>query len=153
MELKSDPDNMPLTIRQGTESTSISGIVIPNNKLAREVAKRVRDIESPLLFNYSTRVDHFGSPTGKGRGLKFQSERLYVGAMFHEMGLAWTGIALHTTPGIPQYMHPPIALVTAGVEADVLEVGHSGFAETGCEAVVRAYPRGKYFREDIMGAI
>src|ERR1700739_5157855 len=28
----------------------------------------------------------------------------------------WTAIALHTTPGIPQHMHPVIALVTAGVE-------------------------------------
>jgi len=34
----------------------------------------------------------------------------------------WTAIALHTTPGIPQYMHPVIALVTAGVEMDVLGI-------------------------------
>jgi len=32
----------------------------------------------------------------------------------------WTAIALHTTPGIPQHMHPVVALVTAGVEMDVM---------------------------------
>ena len=32
----------------------------------------------------------------------------------------WTGIALHTTPGVPEFMHPVIALTTAGVEMDVL---------------------------------
>ena len=28
----------------------------------------------------------------------------------------WTAIALHTTPGIPEHMHPEIALVQAGAE-------------------------------------
>ncbi len=35
----------------------------------------------------------------------------------------WTSIALHTTPNIPQYMKPEIALLTAGVEMDVLGTG------------------------------
>ena len=33
----------------------------------------------------------------------------------------WLAIALHTTPGVPEYLDPEIALVTAGVETDVLE--------------------------------
>jgi hypothetical protein len=37
-----------------------------------------------------------------------------------DIDTVWTAIALHTTPGIPQHMHPFIALVTAGVEMDVL---------------------------------
>jgi len=37
-----------------------------------------------------------------------------------DIDTVWTAIALHTTPGIPQHMHPVIALVTAGVEMDVL---------------------------------
>ena len=28
----------------------------------------------------------------------------------------WTAVALHTTPGIPEHMHPEIALVQAGAE-------------------------------------
>ena len=41
----------------------------------------------------------------------------------------WAAIALHTTPGIPQYMHPVIALVTAGVGLDVLGIGLSDLDE------------------------
>jgi hypothetical protein len=36
-----------------------------------------------------------------------------------DIDTVWTAIA-HTTPGIPQHMHPVVALVTAGVEMDVL---------------------------------
>jgi hypothetical protein len=142
----------------------ISGVRIPDSKLAQEATELVRDTESPLLFNHSTRVYYFGALAGKQRGLKFDPELLYIGAMFHDMGLTpryssktdrfevdgansaraflrqhkipeqdidavWTAIALHTTPGIPQYMHPVIALVTAGVEMDVLGIGYSDFAE------------------------
>ena len=33
----------------------------------------------------------------------------------------WLAIALHTTPGVPEFLDPEIALVTAGVETDVFE--------------------------------
>src|SRR5258705_11110643 len=36
-----------------------------------------------------------------------------------DIDIVWTAIALHTTPGIPQHMHPQIALVTAAVERDL----------------------------------
>ena len=55
-----------------------------------------------------------------------------------DVDTVWTAIALHTTPGIPQHMHPVISLVTAGVEMDVLGIGYSDFAEADREAVVRA---------------
>jgi hypothetical protein len=170
-----------------TETTSIAGVKIPDSKLAREATELVRETESPLLFNHSTRVYYFGALAGARRGLKFDPELLYIGAMFHDMGLTprysrkadrfevdgansaraflrqhniseqdidtvWTAIALHTTPGIPQYMHPVIALVTAGVEMDVLGIGYADFSDADREAVVRAYPRSAYFKEDIIRA-
>jgi hypothetical protein len=130
---------------------AIGGISVPDSKLAREIAELVRDTESPLLFHHSSRVFYWGALTGVRRGVTFDAELLYAGAMFHDMGLTyrhsspnerfevdganaardflrghgisqqdidtvWTAIALHTTPGIPQHMHPVIALVTAGVE-------------------------------------
>ena len=70
-----------------TAATSIAGVMIPDSKLAREVTELVHDTESPLLFNHSTRVYYFGSLAGKRRGLKFDPELLYIGAMFHDMGL------------------------------------------------------------------
>jgi HD superfamily phosphodiesterase len=169
------------------EARSIAGVEIPDGKLAQEVTELVRDTEPPLLFNHSTRVYYFGSLAGKKRGLKFDPELLYVGAMFHDMGLTpqyssksdrfevdgancaraflrqhnisqqqidtvWTAIALHTTPGIPQYMHPLVALLTNGVEMDVLGMAYSEFSDADREAIVAAYPRTEHFKEDIIQA-
>jgi hypothetical protein len=64
--------------------------------------------------------------------------------------LVWTAIALHTTPGIPAHMHPIISLVTAGVEMDVLGIGHEEFPDAQREAVVAAYPRPPRFKEEII---
>jgi HD domain-containing protein len=64
----------------------------------------------------------------------------------------WTAIALHTTPGIPQYMHPVIALLTAGVEMDVMGITFSEFADPERQAVVRAHPRPGRFKEEIIQA-
>ena len=167
--------------------TDLAGIRIPDSKLAREIMELVRDTESPLLFHHSSRVYYWGALAGKRRGLRFDSELLYAGAMFHDMGLThqhssaqdrfevdganaardflrrhgiaqqdidtvWTAIALHTTPGIPPHMHPVIALVTAGVEMDVLGIAFSEFTEAEREAVVRAHPRPGRFKEEIIQA-
>jgi HD superfamily phosphodiesterase len=70
-----------------TAATLISGVMIPDSRLAREATELVRDTESPLLFNHSTRVYYFGSLAGQRRGLKFDLELLYISAMFHDMGL------------------------------------------------------------------
>ncbi len=170
-----------------TEAISASGVTVPDTRLTREATEVVRDTESPLLFNHSTRVYYFGSLAGKKLGLKFDPELLYIAAMFHDMGLTpqhssksdrfevdganaaraflrqyniaqqdtdtvWTAIALHTTPGIPQYMHPVVALLTNGVEMDVLGIAYSEFSDSDREAIVAAYPRSERFQEDIIQA-
>ncbi len=168
-------------------TASISAIQVPDSKLAGEITEFIRDTESTLLFNHSSRVYYFGALAGKRRQLKVDPELLYAGAMFHDVGLVpafssttdrfevdganaardflgkhnisqqdidsvWTAIALHTTPDIPKYMHPVVALVTAGVEMDVLGIDYAGFSDTDREAVVRAYPRTPHFKEDILQA-
>jgi hypothetical protein len=165
----------------------VAGVVVPDSKLAGKVTELVRDTEPPLLFHHSSRVYYWGALTGKRRGLRFDPELLYAGAMFHDMGLTpahataherfevdganvardflrshgipeqdietvWTAIALHTTPGIPQHMHPVIALLTAGVEMDVLGIAFSEFTNADREAVVRAHPRPGRFKEEIIQA-
>ncbi len=67
-----------------------------------------------------------------------------------DIDVVWTAIALHTTPGIPQHMHPVIALVTAGVEMDVLGLTYPEYSQVEREAVVRAHPRPETFKEDII---
>jgi hypothetical protein len=166
---------------------AVQGISRPDSKLAREITELVRDTLPPLLFHHSSRVYHFGALAGKRRGLRFDPELLYAGAMFHDLGLVpqhssaqerfevdganaartflrshgipqadvdtvWTAIALHTTPGIPVHMHPVVALVTAGVEMDVLGIAYPEFSDAERDAVVDAHPRGNRFKEDIIQA-
>jgi HD superfamily phosphodiesterase len=66
----------------------ISGIKIPDSKIAREAAELVRQHESEMLFNHSVRVFLFGAMKGIRQNLKFDSELLYVAALFHDLGLA-----------------------------------------------------------------
>lgn len=53
----------------------------------------------------------------------------------------WTAIALHTTPGIPEFMEPEVALVTAGVEYDVLGIGYADVSAAEREEIVALHPR------------
>src|SRR5580698_3398304 len=65
----------------------LAGIRIPDSKLAREITELVRDAEPALLFHHSSRVYYWAALAGKRRGLRFDPELLYAGAMFHDMGL------------------------------------------------------------------
>jgi hypothetical protein len=163
----------------------IDDVVVPDSRMASEATELVRDTASPLLFNHSNRVYYFAALVGQQRGLQFDSELLYVGSLFHDLGLTaqyssqsdrfevdganaardflsryrigqqdidtvWASIALHTTPGIPQYMHPVIALLNAGVLMDVIGIGYEKFTETQRNSVVEAYPRDPSFEEELI---
>jgi HD superfamily phosphodiesterase len=173
--------------RADERTYTLEEIRVPDTSLAREITQFVRDRESALLFNHSSRVYYWGALAGQRRGVKFDRELLYAGAMFHDLGLTpahssaherfevdganaardflrghgidqhdidtvWTAIALHTTPGIPQHMHPLVALVTAGVEMDVLGLSYAEYSDAEREAVVYAHPRTEHFKEDIIEA-
>lgn len=60
--------------------------------------------------------------------------------------LVWQAIALHTTPGIPQYMQPEIALTQAGVLVDVLGAGYDDYTAEQRDQVLAAFPRGNNFK-------
>jgi hypothetical protein len=67
-----------------------------------------------------------------------------------DIDTVWTAIALHTTPGIPQYMHPVIALLNAGVLMDVIGIGYENFTTAQRNSVVEAYPRDSSFEEQLI---
>jgi HD domain len=64
----------------------------------------------------------------------------------------WDAIALHTTPGIPEHKKAEVALVTAGVEMDVMGLAYEQFTPEQREAVVRVHPRGPNFKTNIIEA-
>jgi HD domain len=63
--------------------------------------------------------------------------------------LVWKAIALHTTPGIPQYMRPEIALTNAGVLVDVVGIGYDEYTSEQRDQVMAAFPRGDFKHEFI----
>jgi HD domain len=166
-------------------SEIIADIRVPDSAIARAATHLIRDTEDDLLYNHSRRVFFWGALTGERRGLKYDPELLYLGAMFHDMGLTekyssrdlrfevdganaarnfmksygvlerdieevWTAIALHTTPGIPEHMRPTIALVTAGVEMDVLGIAYHDFTPEQRHHVCDHHPREANFMENII---
>jgi len=163
---------------------TIANIAIPDTQLVRDTTEYIREVEDDLLFDHSRRVFLFGALQGRRRGLDPDLELLYVGAMFHDIGLTqgyrtstgrfevdganaaekflrdrgfddatirkvWLSIALHTTPGIPEFLDPEIALVTAGVETDVLGIGREDLSEQDLKAVTAIHPRPDFKRRII----
>ena len=163
-----------------------AGVTVPDTKLARDATELVRESATDLIYDHSRRVFWFGSLQGRNRGLSFDPELLYIGAMFHDLGLnsefrgsgrrfevdsadearrflqnngvpedsirrVWTAIALHTTPGIPEFMEPEVALVTAGVEYDVLGIGYHDVSDTDRAEITALHPRPD-FKRSILAA-
>jgi hypothetical protein len=64
---------------------------------------------------------------------------------------AWETIALHTTPGVTQYMKPEVALFYTGIGLDVVGSGFDQFPAELREQIVAAYPRDN-FNEEIAKA-
>ncbi|WP_328885095.1 HD domain-containing protein [Streptomyces sp. NBC_00316] len=169
-----------------TDPSSAAGVRAPDTAIAREATQLVRDTASELVYHHSRRVFWFGALQGRRRDVSFDPELLYVGALFHDLGLGepfrgsgrrfevdsadearrflqshqvpedsirrvWTAIALHTTPGIPEFMEPEIALLTAGVEYDVLGIGYEDISEDERAEIVAMHPRPD-FKRRILGA-
>jgi hypothetical protein len=63
-----------------------------------------------------------------------------------QVEIAWEAIALHTTPGVTQYMRPEVALLYSGVGLDVLGRGFDQFPSELREKIVAEYTR-KHFKE------
>ena len=164
-----------------TNEQTAAGVTVPDTKLAREATELVRESATDLVYHHSRRVFWFGSLQGRNRGLSFDPELLYIGAMFHDLGLntefrgsgrrfevdgadearrflqghgvpedsirrVWTAIALHTTPGIPEFMEPEVALVTAGVEYDVLGIGYHDISDADRAEITALHPRPDFKR-------
>jgi HD domain len=90
-----------------------------------------------LTANYRTSMLRF-EVDGANAARNFLLERGVDEAAARKV---WLSIALHTTPGVPEFLEPEIALVTAGVETDVLGIGRNDLSAEAIEAVTAAHPR------------
>ena len=67
---------------------SIAGIVVPATPLAAAANELVRATADEKAFHHGRRVFLFGTLHGRQRGCVADPELLYVGAMFHDLGLS-----------------------------------------------------------------
>ena len=65
----------------------------------------------------------------------------------HQIHTVWEAIALHTTPGVIQYMSPEVALLYSGVALDVLGRGLEQLPVDLREEIVAIYPRKNFKKE------
>ena len=159
-----------------TRPTTIAGVQIPDSPLTRDATQLVGDISTPLLFAHSRRVFLWASLHGARQRLSYDPELLYVGSMFHDVGLleghrsaderfeidganearrflesrglsedqvmtVWLAIALHTTPGVGDYLQPEVRLVRFGASYDVVGRGYDDVPAEQRDPVLEAYPR------------
>ncbi|MCM2430847.1 HD domain-containing protein [Streptomyces sp. RKAG337] len=90
----------------------------------------------------------------RGSGRRFEvdgadeARRFLLGHGLPEDGIrrVWTAIALHTTPGIPVFMEPEVALLTAGVEYDVLGIGYQDISDGDRAEITALHPRPDFKR-------
>lgn len=66
---------------------TIAGITVPDGPLATEATELVREASTDLVYHHCRRVFLFGSLRGIETGVQADPELLYVGAMFHDLGL------------------------------------------------------------------
>jgi hypothetical protein len=179
MKATADERNPRMSTRQ-----TAAGVTVPDTKLARDATELVRGSVSDVIYHHSRRVFWFGSLQGRNRGLSWDPELLYIGAMFHDLGLneefrksgrrfevdsadearrflqghgvpedsirrVRTAIALHTTPGIPEFMEPEVALVSTGVGYDVLGFGYHEISEADRAEIVALHPRPDFKRRGL----
>jgi HD superfamily phosphodiesterase len=118
---------------------------------------RRRGLQPNLELLYAGAMFHDIGLTERYRGstLRFEVDGANAAREFlleHDVAAAdaqkvWLGIALHTTPGVPEFLAPETALVTAGVETDVLGIGRDDLSPETLEAVTAAHPRPDFKRQ------
>jgi HD superfamily phosphodiesterase len=154
----------------------IGGIEIPHTRLVSDATAVARAAQNDSLFHHCRRVFLFATAAGERLGLAADPELLYVGAMFHDLGLlpphatdtrrfevdsahvarrflrqhdtpedevarVFLAVALHTTPNIPEFLEPEVALLHAGVQIDLLGIGYRDLDARFIAEVIAAHPR------------
>jgi hypothetical protein len=79
-----------------------------------------------------------------------QHESFCLGTRSRARRSTWSGTRWHSA--YPKLKKPEVALVTAGVEMDVLGLGFAEFGEGQRQQIVAAHPRGDHFKERIIQA-
>ncbi|BCL26752.1 HD domain-containing protein [Streptomyces aurantiacus] len=70
-----------------TLPTDVAGIRLPDSEVARAAAALARGVSSVTLFNHVMRTYLYGSLLFDRRGVRYDRELVFVGAVLHDLGL------------------------------------------------------------------
>ncbi|PWC57896.1 phosphohydrolase [Azospirillum sp. TSH7] len=122
--------------------------------------RRRMSFDPELLYTASMFHDIGLTATYKNSQLRFEVDGANAARDFlqaqgisdGDIETVWNAVALHTTPGIPEFMRPEIALVQAGAGMDVAGRGYDQFTDDERDAVIAAFPREADFKHGIIDA-
>ena len=132
-------------------TTTIAGIRIPDSTMARAATELVRDTEPDLLYNHSRRVFLFGALTGERRQLAYDAELLYIGAMFHDMGLIDAYSSPHDRFEVDGANAARDFLKGYGIGEQDIEHDHRGSLARGPRVGLAGQMRGAQLHEQDLG--
>ena len=122
--------------------------------------RRRMSFDPELLYTASMFHDIGLTATYKNSQLRFEVDGANAARDFlraqgisdGDIETVWNAVARHTTPGIPEFMRPEIALVQAGAGMDVAGRGYDQFTDDERDAVIAAFPREADFNHGIIDA-
>jgi hypothetical protein len=126
------------------------------------IAKRKDLIFDPELLYAGAMFHDLGLTEGfHGSSLRFEVDGANAARDFlrshgipeADVHKVWTSIALHTTPGIPEFLHPEAALLHVAAGMDVAGRSYDQFTDEEREAVIAAYPRDDNFKQLIIDTL
>lgn len=120
--------------------------------------RRKLEFDPELLYAAAMFHDIGITPHYHGSQLRFEVDGANAARDFlrgrgiaeSDIDKVWLAIALHTTPGIPEHMHPEICLVQAGAGMDMAGRGYEALSDREREAVLAAFPRGHDFAHQVI---
>jgi hypothetical protein len=124
------------------------------NEMGRQAGKKF-DVELLFIcaaFHDFGLLERFSSATERFEVDGANAVRQFLTAHkvpAEQIETAWEAIALHTTPGVTQYLQPEVALLYSGVGFDVLGKGFDKFPAKMREEIVARYPR-KNFKVEFL---
>jgi hypothetical protein len=107
-----------------------------------------------MFHNVGLNAQYQGSPyrfevDGANAAREFLQQ---YGVAEREIEEVWVGIALHTTPGVPEHLSALVALISAGVQMDVRGARYDEFTAQQRDDIVQAYPRESGFKKKLIEA-
>jgi hypothetical protein len=84
---------------------TVAGISIPDSTIATQATELLLEHGTDFIYNHSLRVFVFGALNGKRNKIVYDTELLYVSAVFHDLGL------------VPHYSSPDKRFEVDGADA------------------------------------